>query len=299
MGKTKYPAHTMVERGPCPTCGKMFKSSKHHGSKTYCNMKCYTASKQFKQRLEENYKKGHETSSKKWDKKMTRVCPVCGKTHRFDRSKRQFCSRVCYRQFSAELFDAFIADPGQIKIPSHYDEFMMQEELPCFFKGCKWKGKGLAGHMAQKHGAPADEMKKLAGFNLSTGLVSPELSRKLSARDLVGVAIDEKLQKKGKASPRVARTDYISDEMREHQRKATATKNAEGVDLETGIRPLFTDNRFCSRVCMYFSGKGDADRHCRLQKDEDGYECLIRNDWRYWRTEICLQKLKPKEEACQ
>jgi len=208
-----------VLTGPCPTCGKMFESQT---DKVFCSLECYNKSPQFKEMLKANCKKGNERTQEIWAKRMQCVCPVCKKEFRADKSHRRFCSHLCYRKSKADLFDAWIANPQQIALPQCYDEFMLQDELPCLIEGCEWKGRHLSIHLNNVHGVKAAEFKRAAGFNLKTGLVSPDLFQELSERQKRGVAIDVVLQQKGKSNmpgKGVVRS-YQSLEGKEHRRKA-------------------------------------------------------------------------------
>jgi endogenous inhibitor of DNA gyrase (YacG/DUF329 family) len=208
-----------ILNGPCPTCGKMYES---HIDKMFCSLKCYNASPKFKEMLLANYKKGSERTQEIWAVKMKRVCPVCGKEFRAVRSHRKFCSHLCYRKFRADLFDAWIANPQQIALPQCYDEFMLQDELPCLVDGCQWKGRNLSVHLNVGHGIKAADFKRAAGFNLKTGLISPDLFAQLSERNKVGVAINVQLQQKGKDALKngFMPNSYHSLEGKEHARKA-------------------------------------------------------------------------------
>ena len=57
---------------------------------------------------------------------------------------KKFCSKDCRRLHYAERFDRWVANPETLALPQCYDEFLMQEELPCLIDGCEWKGKHLA-----------------------------------------------------------------------------------------------------------------------------------------------------------
>jgi hypothetical protein len=86
--------------------------------------------------------------------------------------KRKFCSSMCARKYRADRFDRYVANPESLALPQCYDEFLTQDELPCLVEGCGWRGHNLSTHMNLAHGMPAAELKELAGFNVSTGVVS-------------------------------------------------------------------------------------------------------------------------------
>lgn len=239
--------------GPCPTCGEMFESKYE---KIFCSLACYNASPEFKKMGRQNCAKGRETSSRKWDEKMKKVCPVCGEEFRADVKHRKFCSRPCYRKFQANLFDAWIANPQKIEMPQCYDEFMLQGELPCLVEGCNWKGQHLSIHLNQAHGILAEDFKKTAGFNLTTGLVTPKLHKDLSERAKTGVAIDPDLQ--GFVHESVDEKDqYRSREGAEHKAKARALAGIEGGPMricrqcgeEFQQTTKFGKTIYCSKTC--------------------------------------------------
>lgn len=208
--------------GPCPVCNKMFESK--NTDREFCSQACYTKSDKFKKMLRQNYKKGNEAAAKKWQQVMTRECPVCKKEFRARRSEankkgpQRFCSQLCYRKFKADLFDAWVANPQHIAMPQNYDEFMTQNELPCLVDGCEWRGRHLSAHLQQAHGVKAEDFKRAAGFNLSTGLVSPDLHQELCSRDKVGVAVDRS-KTTGHCAPQ-GKSGYISNERKENIKKA-------------------------------------------------------------------------------
>lgn len=76
-------------------------------------------------------------------------------------------------------FDRWVANPEGMALPQCYDEFLDREELACVVEGCDWKGKSLTLHMNQAHGVRADEFKRAAGFNLSTGVIAKPLAESL------------------------------------------------------------------------------------------------------------------------
>ena len=156
------------ELGPCPGCGKMFLSRR--ANKRYCSMACYYQSPSLLQRL-----RAHNATKQF----PPQACPQCGKVAH--RRHRQFCNKQCYRQFFAERFDRWVANPEQLALPQCYDEFLMQAELPCLIAGCTWRGKHLAQHVNMVHGVPVAELRRLAGFNMKTGLCTPDISQKRSA----------------------------------------------------------------------------------------------------------------------
>ena len=78
----------------------------------------------------------------------------------------------------------------KIALPQAFDEFLTSDVLPCLVEGCDWKGHHLSMHMNQTHGVTAENFKKLAGFNLGSGIVSAPLHQHYCERDHVGIATD-------------------------------------------------------------------------------------------------------------
>lgn len=72
----------------------------------------------------------------------------------------------------ADRFDRYINSNVKIPLLNNFDEFLMQEILPCPIDGCGWIGKQLTLHMNFEHGIKKEEFKKIAGFNRKTAVVS-------------------------------------------------------------------------------------------------------------------------------
>lgn len=239
-----------VLRPACPVCNKKFES---RYDKKYCSLECYNKSPEFISMAKNNMEKGRKTSSVKWAEKMKKICPVCSKEFRADRSKRKFCSQLCARKFRADLFDSWIANPQHITLPQCYDEFMLQNELPCLVDGCDWKGQHLSIHLNNSHGIRADDFKRAAGFNLHTGLIAPKLSKKLSKRAKVGVALTE-YDKTPKNEPKKIR-NYKSLEGKEHAKKARMLAGegqkriCEGCGVEFTQSTPFGKALYCTKEC--------------------------------------------------
>lgn len=221
-----------VLRAPCPTCGQRFES---HTDKTFCSLKCYNASPQFKAMLENSREKA--LSQESIDKRAACArrgsdvrCLECDtvfyqKRSTKNRTAKKFCSRVCYRAYLAKRFDRWIANPQNIASVQCYDEFMASPELVCLVDGCDWSGAHLSIHLNTVHGITASDFKRAAGFNLSTGLVSPSLFEQLSARRHRGVAADAELRAKGIVQTRSGYIiTYRSREGVEHKLKARLLK---------------------------------------------------------------------------
>lgn len=168
-------------RGPCVHCGKMFRAQGLN--RRYCTMACYHASPECRQRLQEQ---SVAIGAAKVEQSGTahlvgRLCVVCQKTISVKNRHRDCCSRQCWRQYFAERFDRFVANPEAIALPQNFDEFLSQTELPCLVDGCDWVGVRLGQHVNFSHGITADQFRELAGFNKTSGLVGVEESRARSA----------------------------------------------------------------------------------------------------------------------
>jgi hypothetical protein len=251
--------------GICKSCGEYFESA--HGNKHYCTIDCMLkdpavinrVKKQQKGAVLARLKKlGVTDGSKPYHGVVKINCAHCGeekKIKRSTRGKRNFCNSTCYRLFMAERFDRWIASPQRIALPQNYDEFLTQEVLPCLIEGCTWEGMGLTAHVNFEHGIQADEFKKMVGFNLKTGGVSPELAEILRGR-----AIDRDWGTGLKPNPghkSYPAGRYRSLEGREHSRKASALlKNAlsgKSLPCRTCMKSVpqgyFGQKLYCSTKC--------------------------------------------------
>ncbi len=121
----------------------------------------------------------------------------------------------------AKRFDRWIANPQTMALPQCYDEFMTVDELPCLIEGCGWVGRHLGTHVQLAHGILADDFKRAAGFNLSTGLVGAEL-HKLLVEINTGKGDRERVIAAGEISNRHGLRGYYSSEASEHHAKARA-----------------------------------------------------------------------------
>lgn len=216
--------------GPCPTCGKYFPS--RNTNKKFCTMDCYVKSDQFISHLEQAGKKACSLYG------TPRTCRGCGVE--YPRSKRsKFCTRQCQRLYFAKRFDRWIANPEAVALPQNFDEFLARNVLSCPIGDCDWEGTNLGAHVNHVHGITAREFKKLAGFNLSTGLVGLEVSALMAEKA-------KRMQEEGvllsgvpdSRRPTNLFERYISLEAKEHAAKARA-------DMPT-LREEFRPCRGCS-----------------------------------------------------
>lgn len=242
----QYGGHKAV----CKTCGKEFIS--RIKGKIYCNMKCYWNDPRALERLRKrNIARSISIKTK---------CAYCDAELIIKPAKigkRNFCNHSHYRFYLADRFDRWIASPQAIALPQNYDEFLSQEELPCLIEGCDWSGKSLSQHMNFEHGITADQFKRLAGFNLKSGIVTPELSEQMRNSALSRIA---RIGMFPIGDPRNGkRSDYISLEAKEHFAKARMLLLAEPISkTRTGTcrwcgkdvpQPYFSRKLYCSIQC--------------------------------------------------
>lgn len=220
------PRTSVGYKGTCGNCGKEFTS---RYKKDNCSQKCYVATPAFKERMRSMAKNALLASLASRGKDETHLnhieieCLSC-KTKFFEKKskKSKFCSKICYRTYMNERFDRWVASPQSISLPQNYDEFLLQAELPCLVEGCDWHGKNLSGHMNFAHGVTAEEFKRAAGFNQGTGLVTADVSQKMSERPHMGL-VGNWLKPKKKGEVAFPKTkNYFSLEGKEHAAKSRA-----------------------------------------------------------------------------
>lgn len=266
--------------GPCKNCGAMFKS---RGTKVrhYCSMRCYVTSDECKTRLKMIGEKGTKTAVARWAewKPTTINCLNCKKEVRVKPGdKRKYCGSTCYRTYMAGRFDRFVAAPENIALPNNYDEFLTKDVLPCLIDGCGWSGAHLSLHMNQAHGITAAQFKKLAGFNLSSGIISKPLHEALCERDRQGVAIPVNgFFNNGKAPPQ-PKERYLSLEAREHAMKARALAlegNTGPVRACLGCGVNFTQSTIFGRAKFHSIECRDDFYARKIQKEKHELSCVV------------------------
>jgi hypothetical protein len=217
-----------IPNSVCKQCNNTFFTRRNNPQ--FCGIDCYTKSNQFKAmaRLAREKSYGAESIAKRAKMLKTGAeveCLEC-KQYFYIQLKllgsKKFCSRVCYRSYMDKRFDRQIANPDKMALPQGYDGFLNRLELNCLVEGCEWTGKHLSTHMNIAHGVQAKDFKRAAGFNLNTGVVSKDLSETMSKRAKVGVAVHNpyKLENMRKMKNRSVIRSYVSNEAKEHRKKA-------------------------------------------------------------------------------
>jgi len=258
--------------GPCKVCGAMFKV-RGTRARQFCSMRCYISSDEFKKNRLEASAKGTAASAARWSdwEPLTIPCIECGTVFRAKPvDRRKYCSSMCYRKYMAKRFDRYIANPEKIALPQAYDEFLTKDTLHCLIEGCDWSGNHLSLHMNQAHGISARQFKKLAGFNLSSGIVSKPLHEALCERPIQGNAAS--LVGTFKDRPMQPKERYISAEAREHSMKTRAliigsetgpVRTCLGCNKKFTQRSPFGKAKFHSIECRdaYYALKLQTERH--------------------------------------
>ena len=264
-------------RGPCPTCGVYFHSAH---KKDFCTLKCLTQSPAFRARIVEQSHKALTILHGRRDysalERLQRQCLECGQVFfaKPSEKNRKYCQSTCYRQYMAKRFDRWMANPQSLALPQCYDEFLLTDELPCLIAGCDWHGQALGFHVNRAHGITARDFKKLAGFNLKTGLVTPALAALMSRlKKLNPYWAVHLIPNTGGTWPRGTTDPYQSLEGQEHATKARILLS----DL-TSERPP-APCRHCGTLLdqPYFGRRLYCDVPCRTRwytRPRAQYECV-------------------------
>lgn len=266
--QTPVPEHT------CQACGIKFASRR---AAKYCSLACYTGSNQFREMLVVGREKSMTPASIARRAEMARrgegkPCLECGQDVYVKKSeaKKKFCSTICYRAYMAKRFDRQIAAPETLALPQAYDEFLLKDQLPCLVEGCDWVGSHLSLHMNQMHGIVAEELKRAAGFNRSSGIVSRGLSEAMSARALTGVAARSDLRELGaKFRGQSYKLKYASLEGKEHRAKSMLLVRSEPGPTRQciGCGNEFTQSspmgraKYCCKTCR-------SEHYSKLEKEK-------------------------------
>lgn len=228
----------------CPVCGVLFPTKR---VRKYCSTECYCKSDTFKAAREKYRNKMNSM-------RITKECLECGKNILLTpsqatkqqyadgkkRREKKFCNNVCFRKFFADRFDRAVAEYAALEIPCSYDEFLDQRELPCIMKGCDWVGKHLSIHCNTYHGIHKDDLKAMAGFNRSTGLVGTDTFSALSAAAIArdqGSVVDDPSVFCSHES-RTKKRGPMRAEGKEHIRKSAALRGANRI---VGRKPTTGD----------------------------------------------------------
>jgi hypothetical protein len=117
--------------------------------------------------------------------------------------------------------------------------------------------------MNRVHGVKADEFKRAAGFNISTGVVAKPLAQAYSKRQLVGIALDpyETALQLAAAAQIKNPIRYNSHEAKEHLVKAAAlrsitpgpTKICRGCNKKFQQKTTSGKALYCSFECRDFT----------------------------------------------
>jgi hypothetical protein len=215
----------LISCGPCLTCEKPFLS---RAKKPFCSLACYlkrgkgtTTRKPSSESAESREQRAARLRTGKYVK-----CLDCGaQIYEKPSRPRRFCNQICYRSYMASRFDRHVGNPATIEVMQAYDEFLDQDELSCIVDGCEWHGRHLSLHVNFAHGITAEDFKKLAGFNLSSGIIAKPTAELYSARALTGVALAtydaaEHLEELRSLAQKPR--NYYSREASEHMMKARA-----------------------------------------------------------------------------
>lgn len=216
--------------GFCQHCGQQFRS---HQAKSFCSIGCYLKSDLSKEIMAKAREESAKARGVEIGKRYIVTCLHCGKekevlpnrhkprnyVRKNGKVKRctpqKFCSRTCMRAWLSSRFDRHVANPEGIALPQCFDEFLSRDELPCIIDDCDWRGHNLSSHANFAHGITADELKEMAGFNKSTGLVSSAMSQELSARSagkgnpLMAELADLEAIRAPRGSPRLEAIEHV------------------------------------------------------------------------------------------
>lgn len=250
----------------CEGCGNEFRS---YYAKKFCSNSCYVSTPYHAALMDEHRRMSAEARGVVIGERVKKKCPNCGKEKEFlvcdHKRGRRFCSRLCSREWYSKRYDRWVAEPKDATIPSNYDEFLAQNELPCLIVGCDWVGRSLGYHVNKEHGITADEFKKMCGFNKTTGLVCPELSRELSERTVGDPTINEKVERPKNYDRYTRRL-----EAKEHWLKARLVNMRPIKCISCGdyFESFAYNARYCKKPkCQLAKGRLNETRRIRCRKN--------------------------------
>lgn len=252
-------------RGPCLGCGDSFSSRREA---KFCGIKCYTGSQQFTDmlaaaRAESLSPYSVQKRAEGLRRGEGKPCLECGVDVYMKKSEKskKYCSKPCYRAYMAKRFDRHIANPETLQLPQGYDAFLDRDELPCLVDGCGWVGRHLSMHVNQMHGIQADDFKRAAGFNRSTGVISRSLAEVLRDRPHQGGALDAAAAFAG-FERTVFPREYQSLEGAEHRTKSRLLSGPGPVGCCKECGGTFQQKTVCGRQ-LYCSVKCRSDNYKR------------------------------------
>lgn len=161
----------------CEACGNTLGGNR---ARRFCSVKCRANHPEFKAIAARNAVKAREARARNYTA-AERRCVHCAQPFPCQpAASTRYCSRSCYRFAMAAIYDAHVTP--DVEGISNFDEWLNRVELPCPVKGCAWVGEDLSHHALSVHGVRAAELKRVCGFNDSTGLVGTLLAKRLRER---------------------------------------------------------------------------------------------------------------------
>jgi hypothetical protein len=187
-------------------------------------------SEEIKKKLPKNFKT-----------RQTKKCRQCGKTFYSKLTASKYtCGEICSRKYFSERFDRWVASPEKLSLPQNYDEFLTKEKINCLVEGCSFVGHHLSMHMNRYHGVQETDFKKLAGFNLSSGITSltlKERSKKQSNAGKFTVAIKKYYAAKKRLEKKINpwRKSGISETEIDNNKTKFLSDAAKKISADTGV----------------------------------------------------------------
>lgn len=303
--------------GACKHCGTEIRS--RNAKKQYCNTACYQASDQRKTSIQENLVKiANQNKVKKAIRDLNAAtgrviltedqtliglrakgtdhlsavaytppgslcnCLECGKAMYAKPSEvKRFCGQRCYRTYQAKRFERWAANPEPLVEIADYEAFLNRDILTCIVQGCCWEGKHLSLHVNQAHGIPAEEFKRLFGFNKHAGVIGKGLATRYSLRAPQGIARHpemsglQKAHQVGRTPESYQRTKQgFENAKRCHQNideSALPTRVCAGCGQEFVQSTVFGRTKYCTIACRTQSYASEKSRVAkRPLRNKDG-----------------------------